>query len=173
MRFRPLLIAAGLSALLAGCGSENERLIPQDNADQLSALVADAGEQSAAGECDAASRTVRDAELQLDELPRRTSKQLKDNLSEWLAYLDEQIGEECEAEPEETVTPEPTPSATETPEPTATSTPTPTETPSPSPSPSPTTSPEPTVTVDPGTGGEQGPPEEPDESGGVSPEEDG
>jgi hypothetical protein len=39
--------------------------------------------------------------------------------------------------------------------------------------PTPTPTPTPTATVDPGSGGEQGPSEEPDESGGVSPEEDG
>jgi choice-of-anchor A domain-containing protein len=49
--------------------------------------------------------------------------------------------------------------------PVPTPTPTPTETPTPTPTPTPT--------VDPGSGGEQGPPEEPDGSGGVPPGEDG
>lgn len=171
MRLRSQLIAAGLCALvLAGCGSENEALLPPDDADRLSTLVADAGEASAAGECDAARRSVREAEQQLDGLPSQTSRRLKRNLRDWLEYLDGQIGDECSAEPEETPTPTPTPEPTETatPEPTETPTPEPTETPSPTE----TATPEPTVTVDPGTGG-GGLPEEPPDTGGVSPEEDG
>ena len=169
MRLRSLLIAVGLSALvLAGCGSENEALIPPNDADRLSTLVADAGAASAAGECDTARRTVREAEQQLDGLPSKTSRRLKRNLRDWLDHLDARIADECSAEPEET--PEPTPTA----EPTATATPTPepTETATPTPEPTETATPEPTVTVDPGTGGEGGP-EEPPESGGVPPEEDG
>ena len=110
---------------------------------------------------------MRDAELQLAELPRATSRNLKQNLSDWLDHLNSQIGDECQAEPAQT--PSPTPSATETPTPT----PTPTATETPTPTPTATPTPTPTPTVDPGSGGEQGPAEEPDESGGVSPEEDG
>ena len=45
MRFRSPLIAAALGALaLTGCGSENDALIPQQDADQLTALVSEAGE---------------------------------------------------------------------------------------------------------------------------------
>jgi outer membrane biosynthesis protein TonB len=166
MRFRSLLVAAGVSALLAGCGSENEKLIPQGDADQLSSLVAEAGDASAAGECDAARDAVRQAEQQLAGLPRRTDKNLKQNLRDWLDYLNEQIGDECEATPEET--PTPTPTATATPTPTETPTPTPTPTPTETPTPTPT----PTPTVDPGTGGEEGP-EEPSGSGGVPPGDEG
>jgi hypothetical protein len=167
MRLRSLLIAAGLSALvLAGCGSKNEALIPPDDADRLSTLVADAGRASAAGECDTARRSVREAEQQLDGLPRKTSRRLKANLRDWLDHLDGEIADECSAEPEAT----PTPTATA--EPTETPTPTPTETPTPTPTPTETATPEPTATVDPGTGGEGGP-EEPPASGGVPPGEDG
>jgi outer membrane biosynthesis protein TonB len=161
MWFRPL-IAAALGALaLTGCGSENDALIPQQDADQLTALVSEAGDASAAGECDRARQAVEEAELQLSGLPRRTDKRLKANLRDWLQYLDRKIADECEEpQPDETPTPEPTPEPTETPTPTAT--PEPTETPTPTPTP------EPTVTVDPGTGGE-GSPEEPQGTGGVPP----
>jgi outer membrane biosynthesis protein TonB len=166
MRFRSLLVAAGVSALLAGCGSENETLIPQSDADQLSSLVAEAGDASAAGECDAARRAVREAEQQLSGLPRRTDANLKENLRDWLDYLNRQIGDECSPEPEATPTATPTETPTETPTPT----PTPTETPTPTPTP--TETPTPTPTVDPGTGGEEGP-EEPGDSGGVPPGDEG
>src|SRR5918997_98253 len=137
MRLRSLLLAAALSALvLAGCGSENDALIPAEDADTLSALVADAGAASEAGECDAARRSVREAEQQLDALPRQTSRRLKGNLRDWLDHLDRKIADDCEAQPEETQTPAPT------------------------------------ATEDPGTGDEVIP-EEPPDTGGVSPEEDG
>jgi outer membrane murein-binding lipoprotein Lpp len=166
---RSLLAAAAVSVLLlAGCGSDNEKLIPQGDADQLSSLVAEAGDASAAGECDAARGAVRQAEQQLSGLPRRTDQNLEQNLRDWLDYLNEQIGDECEATPEET--PTPTPTATPTPTPTATETPTPT--PTETPTPTPTATPTPTPTVDPGTGGEEGP-EEPGGTGGVPPGEDG
>jgi outer membrane biosynthesis protein TonB len=165
MRFRCLLLAAGLSALLAGCGSDNAALIPQSDADRLSALVAEAGDASSAGECDAARRAVREAEQQLAGLPRKTDKNLKANLRDWLDYLNGRIADECQEQEEETPTPTPTPTPTETPAPTET--PTPTETPSPTETPTPT----PSATVEPGTGGEQGP-EEPQGTGGVPPGED-
>lgn len=167
MWLRSPLLAAALGALaLAGCGSDNSALIPQQDADRLTTLVADAGDATAAGECDRARRAVSEAELQLSGLPRKTDQDLKANLGDWLQYLDGRIAEDCEApEPEETATPEPTP--TPTPEPTETPTPTPTETPTP------TATPEPTVTVDPGDGGGTVPPEEPPGSGGVPPGDDG
>ncbi len=167
MWYRSPLLAAALGALaLTGCGSDSPALIPQEDADRLSALVAEAGDASAAGECDAARRAVREAELQLSGLPRRTSRELKANVRDWLEYLDSRIADDCEPpEPEETPTPEPTPSPTETPTPE----PTPTETPTP------TATPEPTATVeppDPGDGGGTVPPEEQPGTGGVPPEDD-
>jgi hypothetical protein len=162
MPFRSSLLAAGLGVLvLAGCGSENTALIPQTDADQLTALVAEAGDASAAGECVAARRAVTEAERQLSGLPRKTAPRLKANLKDWLEHLDERITRECEeSEPEATATPSPTETPTETPTPTATPTPTPT--------PTATATPAPTETVDPGTGGEA-PPAEPPGTGGVLP----
>jgi hypothetical protein len=164
MWHRSPLLAAALGVLaLAGCGSENPALIPQENADQLTALVSEAGDASAAGECDRARRAVGEAKIELSGLPRRTSKQLEENLKQWLDHLDRRIAEECKAPaPEETATPEATPSPTETPTETPTPTATPTETPAP------TATPAPTETVDPGTGG-AGAQAEPPGTGGVPP----
>jgi outer membrane biosynthesis protein TonB len=164
MPFRTLPVAAGLCVLLAGCGSQNAALIPRDDADRLSGLVAEAGDASAAGDCAAARRAVREAEQQLPGLPRKTDKDLKGNLRAWLDHLDSQIATECKAK--ET----PTPSPTETPAPTETPTPTPSPTETPAPTETPTPTPTPTPTVDPGTGGEQGP-TEPGGTGGVPPGE--
>jgi outer membrane biosynthesis protein TonB len=165
------LLAIWLGALaLAGCGSENRALIPQDQADQLVELVDEARSAAASGQCDAASRSVREAQAELDGLPRRTSQKLKQNIADWLAHLDREIESACgqEEEPEDTATPAPTETAT--PEPTPTETPTPTATPTPTPTPTPTVAP--TETPDPGTGGEPAP-EQPDGSGGVPPGQDG
>jgi outer membrane biosynthesis protein TonB len=166
MAFRSPLLAAGLGALvLAGCGSTNTALIPQSEADQLTALVREAGDAAAAGECDAARRAVREAEQQLAGLPRKTDKRLKTNLRDWLDHLDAKIASNCSAPtPTETPTPAPTETPTETP------TPTPTETPTPTPTETPTPSPTPTATVDPGTGGGAAP-TEPPATGGVPPGE--
>jgi hypothetical protein len=168
MRLRPLLIAGLGAFVLAGCGAENDALIPPEDADRLSTLVADAGAASDAGECDTARRTVREAEQQLSALPSSTSRRLKRNLNDWLEHLGRQIDDECESAPEETPTPTPTAEPTET----ATPTPAPTEEPTATPTPTATATPEPTVTIDPGTGG-GGVPEEPPDTGGVPPEEDG
>jgi hypothetical protein len=164
MRLPSQLLAAGLCALaLAGCGKQNPKLIPQSDADRLTALVQQAGDASTAGSCDAARRAVREAEQQLAGLPSKTSKRLKANIREWLELLDRDIRDECG---KRSATATATPEATSTPEPTKTATPTETATSTPTPTAS--ASPEPTVTVDPGTGGGQGPPEEPPGTGGVS-----
>jgi outer membrane biosynthesis protein TonB len=162
MRPRSLLAAALGALALAGCGSQNDALIPQDDADQLAALVSAAGDASDAGQCDRARRSVADAERELEGLPRKTSSRLKQNLRDWLDHLDAQIDRECKA-PEPTATP--TPEPTETPTPTPTPSPTPTETPTPTPTPTPTASPTPTPNPNP-TGG-QGAPAEPGGTGGV------
>src|SRR5918998_2190231 len=159
MRFRCLLLAAVLCALVAGCGSGSDAaLIPRDDADRLSTRVAAAGGASDGCDCDAARRRVREAGQQIASLPRRTSRALKANLRDWLQHLDGRIAEECEAEPDETPTPEPTetptpePTETPTPEPTETPTPTPTRTPTPTPTPTPPATPPPPPTPAPGPG---------------------
>jgi outer membrane biosynthesis protein TonB len=155
MRFRSLFTGAVLAALLAaGCGRDNPELIPQQDADDLLALVQEAGQASADGECDAAREAVAEARRRVSELPRRVNKDLEDNLNAWLGHLDDGIGEECETAAEET--PTPTPTATETPTPTPTPTPTETPTPEPTetPTPEPPETPTPTATVEPpGDGG--------------------
>ena len=163
-----LLAVLGVCALLAaGCGSENRALIPQRNADQLTAYIDEAADANAAGECDRATRAAGDAERELNGLPASTDRKLKRNLHDWLAHLQQQIADECKApQAEETATPEPTETAT--PAPTESATPSPTA--SPEPTPSATASPVPTTSDgDPSTGG-LGAPEEPSGTGGVLPE---
>jgi hypothetical protein len=159
---RSPLLAAVLGALaLGGCGSDDAALIPQGDAEQLSALVAKAGEQSAAGECERARSAVAEARARLGGLPRKTDAQLKANLEDWLEHLDKRIASDCEApKPERTTTPTPTP------------TPTPKETPAaptPTPTPSATSTPVPTPTAT----STVAPPEEPQGTGGVPPGDQG
>ena len=168
MRLPLLAIWLGAPAL-AGCGGENRALIPQDQADQLVALIEDAGAASANGDCDEARRSVREATVELNELPRRTDAELKQNLADWLAHLDSEIESSCgREEEEESPTPTATPEATETPTPT----PEATETPTPTATPAPTETPVPTATPEPGTGGEPAP-EQPAGADGVPPGQDG
>src|SRR5690349_7460006 len=122
MRFRFLLSGAVLAALLAsGCGRENPRLIPRDDADALIARVEAAGQASAAGDCAQARDSVAQAKRQVSELPRRVSRRLENNLQAWLRHLDDRIEADCTTAAE---TPTPTPTET----PTKTPTPTPTKT---------------------------------------------
>jgi outer membrane biosynthesis protein TonB len=163
MRHRALLaLAPVLAALAAGCGQENQRLIPEDRAtalvetvDRIEAACADQDPREA-------QRQVDEARAQVQELPRRVDNSLKNNMKEWLDRIERRLDNDCEPEPEETPVPTetatPVPTETATPEPTETATPEPTETATPEPTE--TATPEPTETP---TGG--GGVEVPDEDG--------
>ena len=158
MWHRSSLLSSALGALalaLAGCGGDKAELIPQQDADVLSALVGEAGEASSAGECERARRAVAEAGLQLAGLPRKTDKQLKANLKQWLEHVDKRIAADCKP---------PKPERTATPDPTATATPTPTPTPTATATATPTPTPTPTATTD--SGDDEGA-EEPAGTGGV------
>jgi hypothetical protein len=146
---RPLLALGLLLAVIpmAGCGSEDPKLIPQTRA---SALTSTLDKITAA--CDAedpakAKAAVEAANQEVSELPRRVSAQLRRNIRDWLSHIEDRIDSDCKAKEEETPTPSPTPSATETPtetatpEPTDTATPEPTETATPEPTETPAVEP--------------------------------
>jgi hypothetical protein len=143
------LLALVAAALLAGCGQSNPKLIPQSNADQLTAAVDQIQEACTGGDAAKVHTLVSDADHQVSELPRRTDRSLKKNLTDWLAQIDSRADRDCK--PQETPTPTPTPTVTETP--TETSTPTPTETATPTPTPTPTETPAPSETPTPDNGG--------------------
>src|SRR3954453_306070 len=140
-----------LAAVLAGCGQSNPKLIPQSNAD---ALTATADKIQAA--CEAQDRTVvrrevRNAKREIDALPSKVDARLRENLQAWVDRMQSRISADCK--PEET--PPPTPWAEETataaPTETETATPAPTETATETATPAPTESatPPPTVTAAP------------------------
>ncbi len=84
--FAPFVL---LAVVLAGCGQSNPELIPQSNAD---ALTATADKIQAA--CDAADRTVarnevRNAEREIDALPSTVDSQLRANLQAWIDRIQE------------------------------------------------------------------------------------
>jgi hypothetical protein len=143
----PLVILA-----LAGCGQSNPELIPQSNAD---ALTATADKIQAA--CDAADRTVarreiRNAEREIDALPSRVSADLRKNLQDWIDQIQSRISDDCQsADEEETPTPSPEETATEVPTetPTESETAAPTETPTEAPTETPTVAPTDTATAAP------------------------
>jgi hypothetical protein len=127
---RPLLALGLLLAVIpmAGCGSEDPELIPQTRASALTSTI-----DKITAACDAedpatAKAAIEAANQQVSELPRRVSRELKDNISEWLAHIEDRVDSDCKAEEEETPTPSPTETATPTPTETATPTPTPTPT---------------------------------------------
>jgi uncharacterized protein YecT (DUF1311 family) len=145
-RAAPLLALAATVALAAGCGESNPKLIPQANADQLTASVDDITAACADGDAQAVHDKVNDAENLVSELPRRTDAALKQNMRDWLQHIDQRADRDCKPEktptptPTETPTPTPTPTETATPTPTQTATPTPTETATPTPTTTPDTS---------------------------------
>ena len=149
-RAAPLLALAAAAVLAAGCGQSNPKMIPQANADQLTASV-----DAITGACsDGDARVVHDkvseAEQLVSELPRRTDGQLRQNIRDWLKQIDSRADRDCKAE--ETPTPTPTETPTPTPTATPTPTPTPTETPTETPAPTETAAP-PDATATPDTGG--------------------
>jgi outer membrane biosynthesis protein TonB len=153
MPCRPFLaLGLLLAALAAGCGQEEQNLLPESRASALTTTVDEIEQACADQDPDAAHAAVTAANQQVSELPRRVDAELKRNLRDWLNHIDERVDRDCEpVEEEETPTPTPTPSPTETPtpEPTATATPEPTATPTPAPT---EVTPEPTVEP-PGNGG--------------------
>jgi outer membrane biosynthesis protein TonB len=145
MRRAALLLALAAAAFFAGCGQDNPKLIPPDDAQQLTAAVDDIAQACADGDVSTVHARVLDANHQVSSLPRSVDDRLARNITDWLNHIDDRADRDCKAEATATATPTPTPTPTETPTPTATPTPTPTETPTPPPTETPT----PTPTVQP------------------------
>jgi hypothetical protein len=153
-RRRSLALGLLLAAVpLAGCGSENPKLIPQSDAGALSSTVDEIAAACDDHDTTKAKTAVTAANQQVSELPRRVDAKLRRNLQEWLSHIEDRIDRDCKSE-EPSPTSTATPSATETPTETATPSPTPTETETPTPTPTESPTPSPTSTVEPpGNGG--------------------
>jgi outer membrane biosynthesis protein TonB len=154
MSRRPFLVLGLLAAAFAGgCGREEQNLIPQARAAELTAAVDQIERACESEDADRAHAAVTAANQQVSELPRRVDAELKRNVRDWLNHIDERIDRDCKAEE----TPTPTPEATETP----------TETPTPTPTETPEATPTPTATPEPTTEPPAAPPVEPPGEGGV------
>jgi cell division septation protein DedD len=144
---RLLLPVLGLLAalLLAGCGQQNKKLIPQTNAGALSATADKIARACADGDQTAAAAAVVTARQQISELPSTVDASLTRRLDQWVRHIDNRLDTDCQAQ----ATPTPTPTETPTPAqtPTATKTPTPTPTKTATPTPTPTTTPTATPTA--------------------------
>jgi hypothetical protein len=153
---RSLALGLLLAAIpLAGCGSQNPKLIPQSRASALSSTVDDIASACDDHDITKAKTAVTAANQQVSELPRRVDAKLRQNLQDWLSHIESRLDRDCKAK-EASPTATATPSATETP--TETATPTPTETETPTPTPTETATPSPTATVEPpGNGGVSAP----------------
>ena len=122
-RRRSLALGCLLAATtLAGCGSDNPKLIPPSRASALSTTVDEIQAACDDGDAVKAKTAVTAANQQVSALPRRLDAKLRRNLQDWLEHIESRIDNDCKEE--ETPTPTATPSATETP----TETPTPTAT---------------------------------------------
>jgi hypothetical protein len=159
-----LALALAAATLTVGCGQDEAGLIPPERSQDLVAAVDRIESACADGSEQEAQAAADDASAQINELPRRVDRRLKENLREWLDQIQQRLDRDCAPEePSPTATPE----ATETPEPTPTETPepTPTETPEPTPTETPEETPVPPVEppVEPPPGGDEGGAPAPDE----------
>jgi len=111
---------------LAGCGSENPELIPQDRASALTSTIDKINAACDANDTAKAKAAIEAANQQVSELPRRVDAELKRNVRQWLRHIDDRVDEDCAKKQESTSTPTPTATETATPEPTKTPTATPT-----------------------------------------------
>jgi hypothetical protein len=159
-RFRllPYLLAfalgVGAAAGLAACGgSTSKALIPsadagplKDDFDNVASAVAD-------GDCPGADKALAQAQADLDQLPARVSKRLRNRIQQGIARLRTQASQECQDNQTDTETVPTETVPTETVAPPTTTTPPPT-----------TTTPPPTTTTPPPTT----PTTPPSDNGGVT-----
>jgi hypothetical protein len=141
----PLPVLGLLAALaLAGCGRQNPKLIPQTDADKLTATADKIAQACSAGDTTAAEEAVLQARQEIAALPRAVDDRLSERLTQWVRHIDNRLSRDCNQEatptpsPTETASPTPSPSPTSTPSPSPTATATPTATPTPTSTPTPT-----------------------------------
>jgi hypothetical protein len=154
--FRAAALIFLLALALGGCGSENRRMLPEQDASALLTTVDEIESAVSDGECEDAATLVGEAKNQVAELDDSVARSLRRNLRDWLDHIDNRLDNDCKAK-------EPSPTAT--PEETETPTPSPTETPTPTPTPTATATPTPTATPAP----TEAPTVEPPDTGGATP----
>jgi hypothetical protein len=143
----PTLVLGLIAALaLSGCGQQNPKLIPQLNANALSATADKIASACTAGNRAQAEAAVVAARQQIEALPRKVDSRLRRRLASWARHIEARIPQDCKKEATPTPTPTNTQTNTPTPTPTETQTPTPTSTPTPTPTPTPTATATPTST---------------------------
>src|SRR3954453_13520275 len=109
-----------LAAVLAGCGQSNPKLIPQSNADALTATADKIQAACEAQDRAVVRREVRNAKREIDALPSKVDARLRDNLQAWVERIQSRSPTDCK--PEETPTPSPEETATAAPTETETAT---------------------------------------------------
>jgi hypothetical protein len=80
---------------LAGCGSENPELIPQDRASALTSAIDQINAACDANDTAKAKAAIEAANQQVSELPRRVDADLKRNVRQWLRHIDDRVDEDC------------------------------------------------------------------------------
>jgi hypothetical protein len=139
MRRLTLLVLA--VAALAGCGQSNPDLIPAGNAEAMQQTADRIAEACSNEDRTEARAQIRLAQREIDGLPRRVDRELKQNLQDWIDQIQSRITEDCRAEATPTQTPTETATETPTETPTETATETPTETATETPTEAPTEAP--------------------------------
>jgi DNA primase len=92
-----LTLSCGALVLLCGCGGDSKGAkIPSAQANQMTALVRLADQQSAAGTCSGAQDKVRRAQAVLQTVPNNVDKDVRQGIADSLAHLSSLIRSECQ-----------------------------------------------------------------------------
>jgi cobalamin biosynthesis protein CobT len=90
------LLACLCAAVLAGCGSDEEGTIPQDNSAQLIDRLDAVEERVAAGDCESAQQQADAFVAEVNELPAEVDDEVKGGLQDGADRLVELSNDQCE-----------------------------------------------------------------------------
>jgi hypothetical protein len=158
MRRLPLPVLGLLAAfVVAGCGQQNPKLIPQANADKLSTDADQIAQACSAGDRTAAQNAITQLRQDIASLPSAVDDRLSARLDQWARHIGNRLDQDCKKQ----ATPTPSASNTPTPSPTETNTPSPSPTETSTATPTPTATSTATATATPTSTATQGPSKQP------------
>src|SRR3954452_12776769 len=94
-RLPPLVLGLVAALALSGCGQQNPKLIPQPNANALSATADKIASACTAGDRAQAEAAVVAARQQIEALPRKVDSRLRRRLTSWTRHIESRIPQDC------------------------------------------------------------------------------
>jgi hypothetical protein len=92
-----LALGAVLAFGLVSCGSDDEGLLPGDNAQQIVDNLNQVEQDVDNGDCESAAANAEEVQVQIDELGSGVDSQLRQRLSEGAEQLQQVIADSCVA----------------------------------------------------------------------------